>query len=84
MWTKTESVLPKMVGTEAEPGQVDEYYFAGCRKYNRARLRSGDRRSPGEGEAPAEMQIEMDSWGAAAPSDDEGNEFVGRPSRRSN
>ena len=50
--TSTESTLPKLVGTIVEePLQIDEYYFAGKRKYNRGRLADGDKKAVGEDKA---------------------------------
>lgn len=34
--------LPKLIGAQEKPVQIDESYFRGCRKYNRGRLVSGD------------------------------------------
>ena len=49
----------KMMGSEAEPIQIDESYFAGRRQYARGRLAKGDRRSSEERRRRAELEIEM-------------------------
>lgn len=80
----SESALPKMIGTLEEPIQVDESYFSGRRKYNRGRMQRGDKSAPGEQQARQELVIELESWGSVDPSDDDGDEFSGRPTRKNN
>ena len=82
--SRTETALPKMLGTPEEPIQVDESYFSGRRKYNRGRLRKGDRQASNEAEAQEELEIELGGWGSADPSEDENEEFDGPPIRRRN
>lgn len=65
--TDSEMSLPKMHGTIDEPIQIDESYFAGRRKYNRGRLRVGDRRQPAERAARQEMEVDFANWGSVDP-----------------
>ena len=41
---------PKMLGTDADPIQIDESRFAGRRKYNRGRMLAGDKAPESEDE----------------------------------
>lgn len=73
-----------MVGTDQQPIQVDENYFAARGKYNCGRFREGDRKSIGEQDARQELEIEMAAWESIDPSGDSGDEFAGRLTRRTN
>lgn len=53
--------LPKMVGTNDKPVQIDESYFQGRRKYNRGRLRDGDKAKDDEAEKKEEMKRDKNS-----------------------
>ena len=78
----SESTLPKMLGTESEPIQVDESYFAGKRKYRKGKCLLGDLRADGEKEAQQEMEYEVLEAGTIDPGDDPGDELK-RPVRPS-
>ena len=72
-----------MRGTVDEPLQLVESYFAGRRKYNRGRLRAGDKKPRGDEESQTEHIIKMAQWGSVDPSSGE-DELERRPTFRTN